>query len=369
MCRPLRMTRWPVWVAGSISLLLGPLPAGSARACTDVILNTAPISITSARTMDFEEDLQSDLKVVPRGQAMTSAAPGGRAGLSWTSKYGFVGVNALDVDKYIDGLNEKGLSAAGLWLTETQYPAPPEGAAALSIHDVVAWILGNFATVAEVKAALPTVHIWGEPSRELQMVPPLHLAIHDGEGNNLVVEFVNGAVQIHDNPNGVLTNSPTFNWQLTNLRAYVNLTNVEPADQWLAPLGHGNGMLGLPGDSTSPSRFVRATLLRRFLVAPTAASEAAQFAFRLMGRVTVVPGETVPHKAPKEPLPYGGDYTQWTVVRDHRNGVYYYTSLRNVSVRAVDLTKVNLAEGQPTRSLPIEGDGAIWYQDMSARPK
>lgn len=369
MGRAMRVVAWQAGVATGIGLLLGPLGAVRGWACTDVILNTVPLTVMSARTMDFEEDLRSDLEIVPRGHRVTSPAPGGQQGLRWTGKYGFVGVNALDIDRYVDGLNEKGLSAAALWLPETKYATPTDSASALSIQDVVGWILGNFATVAEVKAALGTVTVWGETSAEIQAVPPLHLAVHDVEGNNLVVEFVGGAVQMQDNPNGVLANSPTFSWQLTNLREYVNLTNVQPSEEWLLPAGQGAGMHGLPGDSTSPSRFVRATLLRRFLVAPTSASEAAQFAFRLMGRVAVVPGETVPHTAPKAPLPFGGDYTQWTAVRDHRNAVYYYTTLGNVSVRAVDLTKANLAEGQPVRTLQMEGDGAVWYQDMSARPK
>lgn len=358
-----------VRVLGTLGLVLGTLTAPPVRACTDVILNTVPISVTSARTMDFEEDLQSDLHIVPRGRQVTSPAPDGQPGLGWTSKYGFVGVNALDTEKYCDGMNEKGLSAAALWLIETKYPTPTHAASALSIRDAVAWILGNFATVAEVKAALSTVTIWGETSPELQRVPPVHLSIHDAEGKSLVVELVHGGTQVHDNPHGVLTNSPPFEWQLTNLRDYVNLTNVEPGDEWVAPTSQGAGMRGLPGDATAPSRFVRATMLRRFLVAPTSASEAAQLAFHVLGRVAIVPGETVPHKPPKSPLPFGGEYTQWAVVRDHRNGVFYYTTLRNVSVRAFDLARANLSEGQPIRSLPMEGDGAVWYQDLSTKAK
>ena len=345
----MKTTYW-TWLC-VVSLVVTVIMPGPAAACSEVALTDNADIAVSARTMDFPIDLKPDIKIVPRGQQMTSNAPDGEKGLSWSSKYGFVGVNALDMDRYCDGLNEKGLSAAFLWLEETEYPQPVVAENALSIQDTGAWILGNFATVDEVKAALDEVTIWGEFAQEVQMVPPFHISVHDAQGNHLVIEFVKGEMNVYDNPNGVMTNDPALDWQLTNLE-YANANDMYVGI--------------LPGGSTTAARFVVLSQLKDMSPEPQSAQEAIEFAIGIINRVNSAPGEGISTESDLVG-PYGNSYTQWTVVRDHSNQVFYYSTLLNSSLRAIDLKGLDLSEGQSVKSLNMDNDGANWYQDMTAK--
>jgi choloylglycine hydrolase len=338
-----------------LAVVLGvvSLSPGLAAACSDVIVTDGGDIVVSGRTMDFELDLKSDLKIVPRGQKVVSPAPDGKPGLSWTSRYGFVGVNALDMNKYNDGLNEKGLSMGTLWLDETEYATPTQADKALSIQNVGEWLLGNFATVAEVKAALKDVVIWGERSEEMKMVPPIHLAIHDAHGASLVVEFVKGEMHMYDNPGGVITNAPTFDWQLTNLAYH------RPRE---ASIGT------MPGTMYSAERFLQLNRLKDWLPKPKTAREAAQFAVELMDRMESLPGEDAAANPPAI-FRYGATYTEWTVVRDHTNLVYMYKTTMNSSLRGVDLKTLDFSAGRSILSINMEDDGASWYQNISSAAK
>ena len=246
--------------------LLAAVPAIiPAHACTDVRLMASDGSPFSVRTMEFAVDLDSQAVIVPRGEHMTSPAPDGK-GLAWTSKYGFVGMNAFRAAAATDGLNEKGLGFGALYLpAETKYQTvkPGDEARALSNISFGAWVLGNFATVDEVRASLGDVVVWGEPVPQLGSFAPLHYVITDASGKSIVVEYVDGAMHVYDNKVGVLTNSPTYPWHIENLRNYVNLTAVNAAPVKVgtatyAGTGQGSGLHGLPGDPTPPSRFVMA---------------------------------------------------------------------------------------------------------------
>ncbi|MBU1151082.1 MAG: linear amide C-N hydrolase [Proteobacteria bacterium] len=111
-------------------------------------------------------------------------------------------------------MNEAGLSIEFLWFTESKYQEAKNGDW-LSVGDLSHWLLGNFATVDEVKTAFPRVKVVGVYVPQLGMVPGFHAAVHDARGNNIVVEFINGETKIYDNPIGVMTNKPTFDWHLT----------------------------------------------------------------------------------------------------------------------------------------------------------
>jgi len=151
--------------------------------------------------------------------------------LRWRSRYGFVGFNAFGSEVVIDGLNETGLAMSELWLPgHSSFPDASEAGAeqALGPTEFANWSLGNFATVAELKVALPGVKVWGAKTAELGNIPALiHFAFHDPSGHCLVVELVEGPVDIHDNPLGVLTNAPPLDWHINNLRNYLNLTALK----------------------------------------------------------------------------------------------------------------------------------------------
>ena len=129
--------------------------------------------------------------------------------------------------------------------------------------EVGSWILENFASVEEVKANIGNIVVPAVVFSGWGFAPEAHYNVHDASGKSIVIEYVGGKLNVHDNPLGVLTNSPTFDWHMTNLRNYLNfsMTNAPPVQLGsvkLLPTGQGSGMLGLPGDFTPPSRFVRA---------------------------------------------------------------------------------------------------------------
>jgi choloylglycine hydrolase len=208
-----------------------------------------------------------------------SHTPEGKEGLAWTSKYGFIGVGVKleeifgDRELLDDGMNEMGLSAGGLVFHEAKYNNISESDAnkTLDSADLITWILGNFASADEVKEALKEVRIWGmEETPANPRALGFHLAVHDAQGKNLVVEFVDGETKIYDNPIGVLTNSPSFDFQITNLRNYLNLNpkdvmSIDLHGVRINMTGAGSGSLGMPGDSTPPHRFVKLALFTSWI--------------------------------------------------------------------------------------------------------
>jgi choloylglycine hydrolase len=345
------------------TLCAGLMAATPTLACTDVRLIAGDGSPMTVRTMEFAMDLGSELQVLPRGMDVTSPAPKGD-GLKWKSKYGYVAMNAYGMPVATDGLNEKGLGFGALYLpAEAKYQdvQAADQAKALSNASFGAWVLGNFETVDEVKAALGDVVVWGETVPQLGSYAPLHYAVHDASGKSIVIEYVGGKLAVYDNTVGVLTNSPTYPWHIENLRNYVNLTavNAKPVklgNVTYAGTGQGSGLHGLPGDPTPPSRFVMAAAVAHLADQPKDAKEALIVAEHLINRVDIPKGLVRDYSNGGKPA---GDYTQWTTFRDHANKVYYWKTYNDPSLRAVDLKGLDFSAGQPTRTLSI----------ASAKPK
>jgi choloylglycine hydrolase len=306
-----------------------------ALACSDFLLNNSGSQVVSARTMDFELPLQAQVVVVPRGEKCVSALSAADTYMKWTSQYGFVGTNVAHLPAYTDGLNEKGLSVGTLWLSATEYPdvSKVDRSKVIQIGDVAHWILGSFATVDEVKQALMKTVVTGVPYKQMNnLLLPLHLTIHDRNKKSLVVEFVGGKTLTYDNPYNVLTNDPLFPEQVKNLAQYSKLTNT-----W-------TGMIGLPGDSSPPSRFARAYVLNKFVARSRTAREAVNNAHHILNRVTLVNDEV---KAKT---------TEYGLIRDHKNLVYYLIDDQNMNLRAIDLKKLDFRPGAKMLATDIAND-------------
>ncbi|MDD5035511.1 MAG: linear amide C-N hydrolase [Methylococcaceae bacterium] len=349
--------------------IFSSLTVGTTWACSDAVLRGPPGIIASVRTMDFDVDLGSKFVYVPRGESWQTHAPNNQKGVTWTNRYGFVGLNALDLKtKFADGINEVGLSAATLWLETTQFPTSPDPAIALSIQDIVSWILGQYQSVSEVKAAIQNVVVWGEKSGEINAIPPLHVIVHDATGESLVLEWTRGKPSLYDGSNvksfqGVMTNDPPYPKQVNNLARYKSLQCIDKPGK--AKL---RGLDGLPGDSEPTSRFVRLTKLgecaskyangvNSLFSTP---DDAMQAALRVIGRVEIPYGEgwTRGGKMPGDNMPRS--YTQWTVARVHggldgsgkSTSKIYFRSLKNQSLRLIDLSKLDFSVGGPLKDLP-----------------
>lgn len=344
--------------------------ASQALACTDFVVKAKDGTLINGRSMEFAKPMASLAVAHPRGEALQSTAPGGQKGMSWTSKYGYVLITSWGNQGPNDGMNEKGLSLGFLWYPATKFPSvsKDESAKAVEILDAAAWLLGNFATVQEVKDSLGNVVIWGAKNPTLGGVPPLHIALHDAAGKNIVIEFNDGVMNVHDNPIGVLTNEPSFEWQITNLRNYANLTvtDVPPVKIngfTLSSTGHGAGLLGLPGDPTPPSRFVRTVLNTQLSLPAADAVGAVDLAEHILNAVDITKGVD---RLNSRTL--AGDYTQWAVMKDLTHKIIYYRSYDDLSLKAIDLGKLDLTPGAKVKSISIVGKSGS-FKDVTAEMK
>ena len=372
MSRPVKLAAAAL---SSVLLAFLALAPGDASPCTTFRIRSQDGAILIGRSMELGMPLESAVMIVPRGVTMSSTRPDLKPGTSWVVKYGFAGMNTLGHDISTDGLNEAGLSVGGLYIPEyVRYQPFPAAARAPAISNLELsnWLLGNFATVDEVRAALPKITVY-----DLTMPPagpqPLHWAISDAKGGAIVVEYVEGALRIHDNPIGTLTNSPNFEWHLTNLRNHVDLTNqnfdpLRLGTVVVKPLGQGSGMLGIPGDYTPPSRFIRATALAWSTVPPATATEGANAAFHVLNAVDIPIGavaQRIPGKDGAAPtLAY--EQTQWATVHDLVNRLLYYRTYGNLAIRVVDLKKVDWT-GKTIRHIPMPT--AMQAEDVTALAK
>lgn len=308
-------------------------------ACTGMVLSGKEDKVVSGRTVEFGSDLDMSVAVIPRNFDFTGDAPGGK-GKKYTSKYASLGVYCFSQKKLMDGINEKGLVAAAFYFPGyAKYTEVTEGnrSKALSPVEFPNWVLSQFATIEEVKEALSSVIIaptilenWG-PS-----APPLHYIIYDKKGKSIVIEPVNGALAVFEDPIGVLTNSPGFDWHLTNLNNYINLSpfNVAPTKikgMELSELSQGSGMLGLPGDFTAPSRFVRASM---FSSTALPSGDKVNQIFHLLNQFDIPKGAVIQKGKGGDAV----DITWCTCVKDHQDLKYYYKTYDDQSVKVVDLT-------------------------------
>ena len=219
----------------------------------------------------------------------------------------------------------------------------------LTPWDFLSWALGNFSTVAEVKAALETVSVVGVVQADMGFTPGVHYTLHDATGASIVIEPTDGKLKVFDNPLSVLTNAPSFDWHMTNLRNYVNLRpmNVEPLkinDATIQPLGEGSGMLGIPGDATPPSRFVRVSASILSARKVPSGIQSVRLAEHILNGFDIPIG-LVQNAANDQQE--GMDYTQWSTIADMKNNVYYVKTyeeqiLRGVTFKDLDLNAKEL---------------------------
>ncbi len=343
--------------------------SGAALACTDFLVHADDGTNVVGRSMEWGLNLDSKIWQYPRGMARSSQSPDGKTGVKWQSQYGYLGLDCHGMPLALDGINEAGLSMDQLWLPGTVYQEVPAASpqTALCLLDLGHYILGNFSTVDQVKNAIKDVRVWSPTLSDWGGIPTTHLAIHDSSGKSIVIEFVGGEQKIYDNPLHVLTNAPTFDWHITNLRNYIKLSaanakTVTVGGSVLAPPGQGGGFLGIPGDWTPPSRFVRTNAMLQFAKPASNAKEAVGLAVHLLNAVDIPLGDV---RGSDNDIKYA-DYTQWIVIKDLTNRVLYFRSYDNSILRAIDLKKLNfdksgkpavitaVAGGQPFVELPVQ---------------
>lgn len=339
----------------------------NAFSCTDFILSAQDNSKLVTRTLEFADDLASNLRSSNRGRHFQEKTPMGKNALSWTAKYGYLFLDGKQVDAAVDGLNEKGLSIEALYLPEeTEYPKLNEenSSRAISYIHFGDWLLGNFQNIEEVRNALKDITVFSTTIPGFgNFVFPLHFAVYDAQGDGLVIEFVKGKMNIHDNRIGILTNSPTYDWHLTNLRNYINLSPYDPTPVRFDGLtfmttGLGSGMKGMPGDTSPPSRFVKMAVLKKVAYPAKNSQEALVLAQHIVNTVDIPTGlvrakNGKSEGAPQDEEPEGTEKTQWTVFKDLTNLKFYYRTYENTTLSEVDLSKIDFSENSKRLKMPI----------------
>lgn len=328
-------------IIGVVLLIAVAIPG---FACTGISLKSKDGSSIQARTIEWANGiLESSYVIIPRGEKMFSYTPDGKEGLTFTAKYGTVGLTVATNVFIAEGMNEKGLSAGlfyfpGYGKYEDYNPKYQEK----SLIDLqfVNWVLTQFATIDEVKEALNDIKVVGLNPEG--MTSTVHWRIAERGGRVVVLEFIDGVPHFYENKVGVLTNSPDFNWHLTNLNNYVNLhpgaaPNNSLGSMKLSPISGNSGFLGLPGDATSPSRFVRAAFYRNTAPKLDSAFETVAQAFHILNNFDIPMG--IQHPAGK--VPDFPSATQWTCVSDQTNLIIYYKTAENSLIRSIDLNEID----------------------------
>ncbi|MDB4775519.1 choloylglycine hydrolase family protein [bacterium] len=334
-----------------------------ANACTCITLEASDGAVVVGRTMEWAAfDVDSKVVVIPRDCEFTSELEGGRSGVSWKTTHGVVGFDYLDRENLIDGMNEKGLVVNGLYHPGyASYPPldPAQAGSSIEVTDVPLYLLAMCASTKEVRDAINAVSVVATPMAALGGIqPPLHFLVTEPSGKAIVIEFLERKIRIFDAPLGVLTNAPTYDWHMTNLRNYLGFSAAErsPIDvrgAELAPLGHGTGAIGLPGDMTPPSRFVRAAAFSASARPTKTGPETMYEAFRILDNFNVPIGAV---KAGKEGDD-GSDLrsgTQWTVAYDTRNLTVQFHTMNNRRVRQLELKDIDFTSGKCYRRRPMD---------------
>jgi choloylglycine hydrolase len=336
-------------------------------ACTGISLKAKDGAAIRGRTLEFGFPMQSNILVIPAGKEMSGTLPDGGKGLVYTSRNGVVGANALNLPVILDGLNDQGLSVGLFYFPNyAKYTdVTPENAKhAIAPHEFGLWVLANFASVDEVMAGVKDIVVVPTPAPGLGspqgIVAGAHFFIQDKTGKSIAVEPVDGTLKVHDAPLGIMTNAPTYDWHMTNLQNYINLSVKDVGSAKLGPMtlpafGSGSGLHGMPGDFTPPSRFVRAAIYGQSAAPNNTAQDAVLSAFHILNQFDIPKGSVLSSAV-------GGtvaEITEWTSVADLKNLRWYFRTFGDQSIRMVDLKQaVEAAKGE-MRTIPMEGTTQI----------
>ena len=344
------------------------------QACTGITLKAKDGAVVYGRTMEWGTfDLRSRVIIIPRGYKFTSHTPDDKPGMTWKAQYGAVGLDGVEKDIILDGMNEKGLTA-GLFYHPgfAEYPKyiPADAATTMGPTDVGQYVLTTCATVAEARAMLAKVRVVAVVEPAIGIPPPVHYLVTEPSGKAIVIEFLKGELKVFDAPLGVITNSPSYDWHETNLRNYVNLSPVAIPDKKIEdldfkPLGGGSGMIGLPGDFTPPSRFVRAVAFSSTARSTATGGETMYELFRILDNFNVPLGAA--EGSGKDKNLGMRSATLWTTCYDTKNKVMYYHTQHNRRVRKVDLNKIDFGASTVLVRMPLDKEKSEDIEDVTPR--
>jgi len=321
-----------------------------AHACSRVLWDSGNGQVFVGRTQDWTERANSAFRMYPRGIVRRGAVAENPH--KWTSKYGSLVLSAYDSGTH-EGVNEKGLSAHALYLAEeAAFGERDPKLEAIGIMQWVQYYLDNYATVAEAVEAQKSFAFQLEPLILPNGYPTLvHVSLSDMSGDSAVIEYIGGKANIyHDKRFTVMTNEPTYDKQIENLKQYRTFGGDEP----------------LPGERTPSDRFVRAAYYASGLPEPTSRAEGAAYMFSVIRNVSVPFGTGDPDKP-------NIASTIFRTVIDLTGGRYYFESTYAPNVVWIDYTQLDFSKGMSEMELQVEKkifslNGDVTSQLEKAKP-
>lgn len=260
---------------------------------------------------------------------------------------------------YYEAANEWGLAMAGLnFPGNAHYFPKAEDKTNVSPFEFIPWVLGRCRNLQEARACLSEINLWQNDFHEKLPLSPLHWIIADAQGA-ITVECVAEGMKIYENPVGVLTNNPAFDYHMTRLSEYMNLTSLTPENRFggveLEPYCKGMGAMGLPGDLSSASRFVRAAFVKLNSVSGDGEMESVGQFFHILGAVEQQRGCVRLEDGRYE-------ITGYTSCINTDKGIYYYTTYENQCICAVDMHRFDL-DGEELVNRPLVKEQIIHWQN------
>lgn len=313
--------------------------------CTAVTYQTKDFYF--GRNLDLHMSYNETVTVTPRNFPLHF-----RCGKVIRDHYAMIGMATVSegYPLYYEATNEKGLSLAGLNFPDNAtYHAKAENKDNIAPFELIPWLLGQCATVAEAVEFLRKLNLWNIPFNQQFPLSPLHWLMA-GKTGSVVIEPLADGLHISENPVGILTNNPPFEYHLYNLVNYMNLTVEMPKNRFsekilLEPYSLGMGGIGLPGDLSSGSRFVRATFTKLNSVSGNTESESISQFFHILGSVAQLRGLTAVDEEEYE-------YTIYSSCCNADKRIYYYKTYENDQINAVYLRDEDL-NGKMLTTYPL----------------
>ena len=309
------------------------------------------------RTLDYEFSYGDEVTITPRNFPFHFREQG-----NLNTHYAIMGM-AHVIDNcplYYDAINEKGLGMAGLnFVGNAVYREQEEGKDNVAQFEFIPWILSQCATVKEARRFVEKINLLNTPFNEKLPVAQLHWIISDRE-ESITIESVKEGINIYENPVGVLTNNPPFDKQMFNLNNYMHLSAKSPENNFskdlnLTTYSRGMGAIGLPGDLSSQSRFVRVAFTKMNSISGDGEMESVSQFFHILNSVDQQRGCCELDDGKYE-------ITLYTSCCNTDKGIYYYTTYNNHQITAVDMHKENL-EGNELVRYPLITEEQIKTQN------
>lgn len=289
------------------------------------------------RNLDLEYHYRETVAVTPRNYPLRF-----RQMPPLEGHYAMIGMATVENNYplYYEATNEKGLSMAGLHFpgNAVYHPLDPEKEN-IAPFEFIPWVLGQCSTVSEAQALLRNINLADIPFSSQFPPSPLHWILADRD-QSITVEPMESGLRLYDNPIGVLTNNPPFDFHLYNLRNYLNISADTPVNRFsqafdLKPFSNGMGGIGLPGDYSSASRFIKAVFVKLNSVSSAGETESVSQFFHILSSVSMPRGAV---RTPQEKY----DITVYSCCCNTDRGIYYYTTYDNSRICGVDMHREDL---------------------------